>query len=196
MHKENCGGSPPALNRLDYQSDEKRTPLWDRDRLGNDPQWVPGFLSRCSWVFPEQLRDKSELVGSGEIHQAQTKHPNCVTPCSLNLFEAFFNLLSMSSETWEMFFWAISGSSVFCEWLFLVFSGVSLETAANFLSHHAMVAMILRKKFCQLWGLNWSYNFYNKSVHLSLFWGTSFNENKQLTISTKWVQYQKASKNL
>ena len=65
-----CDGSVPALNHLDYQSDEKGTSLWDRDRLGNDPQWVPGFLNRCSWMFPEQLRNKSELVGSEEIHQA------------------------------------------------------------------------------------------------------------------------------
>ena len=68
-----CGvwdGSLPAQNHLDYQSDEKRTSLRDRDRLGNDPQWVPGFLSCCSWMFPEQLRNKSELVGSEEIHQA------------------------------------------------------------------------------------------------------------------------------
>ena len=42
-----CDESLPALNHLDYQSDEKRTPIRDRDRLGNDPQLVPGFLS-CS----------------------------------------------------------------------------------------------------------------------------------------------------
>ena len=41
----------------------------DRDRLGYDPQWVHGFLSCCSWMFPERLRNKSELVGSEEIRQ-------------------------------------------------------------------------------------------------------------------------------
>ena len=67
---KSCDESFPALNNLDYQSGEKKTPLQDRDRLGNDPQWVPGFLSRCSWMYPERLRNKSELVGSEEIHQA------------------------------------------------------------------------------------------------------------------------------
>ena len=75
-----CEGTLPALNHLDYQSDGKRTPLWDRGRLGNDHQWVPGFMSRCSWMFPERLRNKSELAGSEEIHQAYTKHPKCGTP--------------------------------------------------------------------------------------------------------------------
>ena len=57
----------PALNHLDYQSDGKRTPFREKECLGTDPQWVPDFLSCCSWIFPEQLRNKSELVGSEEI---------------------------------------------------------------------------------------------------------------------------------
>ena len=65
-----CDGTLPALNHSDYQSDGKRTPLRNRDRLANDPLWVPGFLSECSWMFFEQLRNKPELVGSEEIHQA------------------------------------------------------------------------------------------------------------------------------
>ena len=64
-----CDESLPALNRLDYWSGRQRTPHRDRDCLGNDPQWVPGSLSCCSWLFPEQLRSKSEFVGSEEIHQ-------------------------------------------------------------------------------------------------------------------------------
>ena len=43
-----CEDTLQPLSCLDGQNDEKSTPLRDRDRLGNDPQWVPGFLSRCS----------------------------------------------------------------------------------------------------------------------------------------------------
>ena len=75
-----CGESLPALDRLDSQCERQRVPLRDMDRLGNDLQWVPGFLSCCSWMFPEQLQNKSELLGSEEIHQVYTKHPKCVTP--------------------------------------------------------------------------------------------------------------------
>ena len=32
-------------------------------------QRVPGFFSLCSWIFGEQLWNKSELVGSEEIHR-------------------------------------------------------------------------------------------------------------------------------
>ena len=45
------------------------TPLWVRHPLGNVSKWVPGFLSRCTGMFSEQLRNNSELVGSEEIHQ-------------------------------------------------------------------------------------------------------------------------------
>ena len=65
-----CEGTLLALDHLDYQSDKKRTSLQDRERLGNDAQSVLGFLSRCSWMFPEQLRNDSELVGLEENHQA------------------------------------------------------------------------------------------------------------------------------
>ena len=65
---------------------------------------------------------------------------------------------SISSETWVIYSSAISGISVFCNWLFLVFSGVSLETAANFLLF-LNVAMILKEMLCQLWRLNWFFNF-------------------------------------
>ena len=64
-----CDQSLPALNHLDYEREE-RTPLRDRDLLEENPEWLPGFLSRCSWMFPEQLRNKSELVGSEKIDEA------------------------------------------------------------------------------------------------------------------------------
>ena len=41
--KYSCDESSPALNHLDYQSGRQRTRLRDRDRLGNDPKWVPIF---------------------------------------------------------------------------------------------------------------------------------------------------------
>ena len=77
---EKCDASPLALNNLEYWCDRQRTPLRERDRPGNDPQWVPGSLSCCPWMFPDQLRNKSEPVGSKEVHQVQTKHRKCVTP--------------------------------------------------------------------------------------------------------------------
>ena len=102
----------------------------------------------------------------------------------LNSFERFLVTLPLtSSETWGMYSWAISRSSVFSDWLFLVFPGVSPETAAKFLLF-VKFAMILRQKFCQLWRLNWSFLFYNKNVIIILIKGKSFNEDKQLIIST------------
>ena len=99
----------------------------------------------------------------------------------LNPSESFLvTLSSISSETWEMYCWATPGSSAFCDWVFLVFSGVSLETATNFLLF-LKIAMILRKKFCQLWRLNWFFQIYYRSVDLLLLWGKSFKEGKQLT---------------
>ena len=67
------------LSCLDGQTDGKSTPLWDRYRLENDPQWFLGFLSRCSWMFPEWLRNKSLPVGSEEIRQVLTEHPEYET---------------------------------------------------------------------------------------------------------------------
>ena len=64
-----CEDIPLPMSCLDGQSDGKSTPLRDRDRLGNDPQTVPGFLSRCSWMFPKRLRNKSELVCLEEFLQ-------------------------------------------------------------------------------------------------------------------------------
>ena len=74
-----CEGNLSSLGCLEYQDDEKRIPLRDRDRLWNDAQWVPGFLSCCSWMFPERLRKKSEYVGSEETRQVLTVHPRYET---------------------------------------------------------------------------------------------------------------------
>ena len=75
-----CEDTLPPMSYLDDQIDGKSTPLRDRDHLGNDPQSVPGFLSRCSWMFPERLWNKSELVGSEEIQQFLTENPKYETP--------------------------------------------------------------------------------------------------------------------
>ena len=64
-----CEDTLLPLSYLDYQSDEKRLSLWDKDRLGNEPHWIPSFLSRCSWMFQERLRSKCEPVGSDEVLQ-------------------------------------------------------------------------------------------------------------------------------
>ena len=74
-----CEDNFPPLGYFCYQSDEKRISLRDRDPLRNDPQWVPGFLSCCSWMFQERLRNKSELVGSEETRQVLTMHPRYET---------------------------------------------------------------------------------------------------------------------
>ena len=74
-----CEGTLPPLGYFDYQNDDKRIPLRDRDRLKYDPQWVPGFLSCCFRMFPEQLRNKSELVGSEETRQVLTARPRYET---------------------------------------------------------------------------------------------------------------------
>ena len=74
-----CEGNFLPLGGSDDQSCEKSIPLRGKDRLGNDPQLFPGFLNYCSWMFPEQLRNKSELVSSEETRQALTRHPRCLT---------------------------------------------------------------------------------------------------------------------
>ena len=59
-----CDMSPAGLNLLGHWYDTQGTPLRDKDRLRNVPQWFPSFLSCCSCMIPEQLRKKSELVDS------------------------------------------------------------------------------------------------------------------------------------
>ena len=77
--RRNSGVTLPPLGFSDSQSDGKRISLRDRDRLRNNPQWVPGFLSCCSWMLPERLRNKSELVGSEENRYVLTEHPRYET---------------------------------------------------------------------------------------------------------------------
>ena len=152
---EYCEDTLPPLSYLDYQSDEKRPSLRDRDRLVNDPHWAPGFLNCCSWIFREQVRTCGFRRNSLSLDRA----PKIRDSVLLKSLENFLvTLPSISSETWEMYSWAIAGSSVFCDWLFLVFSGVSIETAAIFLLF-LKVAMTLKEKFCQQWRLNWSFLF-------------------------------------
>ena len=69
-----CEDTLPPLSYIYYQSDEERISLRDRDRLGNDPHWAPSFLGCCSGMFPERLRNRSELVVSEEIRRVLTKH--------------------------------------------------------------------------------------------------------------------------
>ena len=57
----------------------KKTPLQVQDRLRDGPHWFPGFLDCCSWMFPEQLRNKSELAGSRGTHQVLTRLPRSLT---------------------------------------------------------------------------------------------------------------------
>ena len=103
MCESKCDDTPPPLSRLDDQNGGKSTPLRDRDPLGKDPDWVPGFLSRCSSMFLERLRNKPEFVGSEEIRQVWTEHPKYETPSDWILLRDFLVILpSNSSETWEM----------------------------------------------------------------------------------------------
>ena len=74
-----CEGTLLPLGCLNDQNGENRISLRGRDRLRNDPQLFPGFLNCCSWMLPERLRNKSELVGSEEIGQVSTRHPRCDT---------------------------------------------------------------------------------------------------------------------
>ena len=76
---DHCEGCFLSLGCSVDQSDEKTTPIRCGDRLRNNSQWFPGSLNYCSWMFPEQLRNKSELVGSEESRQVLTRHPRYVT---------------------------------------------------------------------------------------------------------------------
>ena len=91
-----CGDTLPPQGFLNYQSDEKRILVRDRDRLRNDPQWVHDFLSCCSWMFTERLEKKSELVGSEKTRQILTVHPRHQTVSYWFLLRVF-KLLSLRS---------------------------------------------------------------------------------------------------
>ena len=162
------------------------------------PEWWEGIIALGHGLFRERSPVSSRFseslfldVPGTATEQVRTcgfrrkslsldKAPKIRDSVRLNSFESFLvTLPSISSETWEMYSCASSGSSVFCDWLFLVFSRVFLETAAKILLI-VRVAMILRAKSCQLWRLNWSCIFYNKSVGLFWLWGKSFNQDKKV----------------
>ena len=139
----------PDPIQLSSWYDRQRTPLRDRGRLGNDPQWVLGFLSCCSWMFPEQVR----TCGLRRNSSSLDKTPKMRDSVRLNSWESFsMTLPSIFSETWVIYSSAIPGLSVFCDWLFLEFSGVFLEIASNFLLFHK-VPMTLKEKLvsCEDW---------------------------------------------
>ena len=85
----NCEGSLLPLGCFDDQSGEKSISLRGSDRLRSDPQWFPGFVNCCSWMFPERLRNKSELVGSEETRQVLTRQDTRL--CSTEFFWEFFS---------------------------------------------------------------------------------------------------------
>ena len=98
-----CGENLLPVGCSDNQSGEKNISLrgWDRPRI--DPQWFPGFLNYCSWMFPDQLRNKSELVGSEETRQVSKRHPRYETLSYWILLRVFLVTLPLiSSKTWEM----------------------------------------------------------------------------------------------
>ena len=102
-YKRSCEDTLPPLSYFDYQSDEKRISLRDRDRLRNDPQWVPGFLSCCSWMFPERLRN-IRTCGFRRNSSSFDRAPKIRDSDLLNSFESFLVIFpSISSETWEMY---------------------------------------------------------------------------------------------
>ena len=110
-----CDVSLPALNHLSYWCDRQRTPLRDKHRLGNDPQWVPGFLSCCLDVpgtATEQVRTfwvQKKFIEFRQNTQNARLHP-------ANSWESFLvTFLSISSETWVMYSSAIPGLSVLCD---------------------------------------------------------------------------------
>ena len=129
-----CGESIPALIQLSCWCDRKKTPIRDRGRLENDPQWVSGFLICCSWMFPEQLRKQVRTCGFRRNSSKLDKATDMRDSVWQNTSGSFLvTLNSTSSETRVMYSSAITGLTVFCDWLFLLFSGISLETSANFL---------------------------------------------------------------
>ena len=146
--KDVCEGTLPPPGYLDYQSDEKSIWHRNRDRLRNDDQWAPGFLSCCSSDVSGTTTEQVRTCGFRRKSSSFDRAPKIRDSVLLNCFESFLvTLLSISSETWKKHSWAISGSIVFRDWVLLILSGASLETAASF-RLFLNVAMLLKKKFC------------------------------------------------
>ena len=170
--QENCEDSLLPLGCLNDQNDEKSISLRGRDRLRNDPQCFPGSLNCGSWMFPERLRNKSELVGSDETHQVLTVHPRYQTLSYwiLSSFSSYspFDLLRNLGDV------ILSHFRDKCVLYSTVSStfGCFSETPASFLLF-LNVAMRLREKFDQRWRLNLSLSLYNNE-NLLLLWGKRF----------------------
>ena len=141
------------------ESSEERSPVGSR------------FSELLFLNVPGTVTEQGRTCGFKRKSSSLDKTPKMRHSVLLNFFESFLvTLPSIFSETWEINSWASSGSSVFCDRLFPVLSGVSFDTAPNFLSFF-LVAMILRKKFCQQRRMNWSF-FCSTMMVSSLFWGT------------------------
>ena len=76
-HGDRSSNDPyPELGYFPHHSGRLNSPETEinshmvTENYPHNTQWVPGFLSHCSWMFPKRLRNKSKLVGSEEIHQA------------------------------------------------------------------------------------------------------------------------------
>ena len=169
-----CEVSLLHLSCSNGQSDGKRTPLRVRDRLGNDPQWVPWFFESLFVDVRGTATEQVRSCGFRRISSSIDKAPKIRHSVRLNSFEGFlFILPSMSSETWEMYSWAISGSSVFCDWLFLVFFQVFFLKLLLISSYSS--------KFPWYWGENsvssegWIQVFFVKSTVMI----SSFHEGKR-----------------
>ena len=127
-----CENTLLDLGQLNCGTDRQRSPLQVGDHSGNDPQLLPGFLCRCSGMFPERFRSVSVSVGSRKICLISTV-PNMRASVLLNCWDTFSSTRpSTSSETCVMCFSVIPGANVFCGWLFLGCSCVFRGTAANF----------------------------------------------------------------
>ena len=74
-NQQYCERSPPGLTQLKCWPDEQRTPLRDGDHSWSYSQWVSGFLSHCSWMLPEQFRNKCLLAGSEKNSSSFDKAP-------------------------------------------------------------------------------------------------------------------------
>ena len=84
-----CDVSPLELLQLGYWYDRQKTPLRYRGRLGNDPQWVSGFLSCCCWMLLEQLRNKSEIRGQKEFIKFKQSTQNAWLRPAKSLWKVF-----------------------------------------------------------------------------------------------------------
>ena len=89
--------------QLRYWHCKQKHPLRERGRLENDPQLVPGFQICCSWMFPEQLRNKTKIVGVRGNSSSLEKAPKTRDSVRVTSWKSVLMLLpSIVSETWVM----------------------------------------------------------------------------------------------